>query len=126
MKFNGVESETLSAHALGMSIDMNPGLNEPSYKYHDQEKYPHLYNPRIYPGNNRGEIPDEVILALMECGFIWGGSGGAVGCPELNDDPMHLQLGVNPWSERGQAIINASRIGRECWDAVKDTLPQVG
>lgn len=106
-----------SSHAFGVSIDMDPTDNDSSTGHNKREG-----RNRMYAAINRGNIPDEVVLAMVESGFIWGGVKTA-GFDELGDDPMHFQLRVDPRSAEGQAIINSSVEGRKYWNAIRPLLP---
>lgn len=68
-------TDKLSAHALGLAIDINPKLN-PIHYYNDQQKMTHKlpergnYNPKE-PGTL---LPDhELVIFMRERGWEWGG-----------------------------------------------------
>lgn len=105
MKIGGKETKTLSSHAFGLAIDIDPSANGPR--------------------DDRGNIPDQVALAMVESGFAWGYIREAADYPEFGIDPMHFQLRFPPDSPEGQAIINSSPTGQEYWRAVQEKISQI-
>lgn len=105
MKIGGKETKTLSSHAFGLAIDIDPSANGPQH--------------------GRGNIPDQVVMAMVESGFAWGYIHEPVDYPKLGIDPMHFQQRFPPDSEDGQAIINSSPIGQKYWQAVQEKMSQI-
>lgn len=90
-----------SFHKYGLAIDLDHDTN--------------------WPKHGRGDIPDEVILAMAEAGFACGN----VADPSfyyLMNDTMHYQMRFPPDSVAGQRIINASPIGKRYWEAIRPEL----
>jgi hypothetical protein len=96
MKMINGSDNGMSMHAYG-AIDIDSGTNKPE--------------------NGRGDIPDEVILELVKAGLAWGGTKDAA-FDYLGRDPMHAQLRFPGDSPQGQAIINASPVGRKYWSVL--------
>jgi len=92
----------MSMHAYG-AIDIDAGANDPK--------------------SGRGNIPDEVVQELVKAGLAWGGTKDKA-FDYLGVDPMHFQLRFPAGSPQGQAIINASTVGRKYWDALGPILAQ--
>jgi hypothetical protein len=90
-----------SFHKFGLAIDIDPGVNGPK--------------------DGRGDIPDQVILAMARAGFT-SGLFGNEDAPYLGQDPMHFQLEFPPQSETGQRIIGQSEIGRQYYVAIASSL----
>jgi hypothetical protein len=101
MKVQGKETKTLSSHAFGIAIDIDPNLNGPK--------------------NGRGTIPDQVAMIMVETGLAWGYIQSE-DYRMLGSDPMHFQQRFPLDSEAGQAIIKASPIGRKYWAVVAPML----
>lgn len=90
-----------SSHAFGMAIDIDADKNKPT--------------------DGRGNIPDQVAMAFIESGWIWG----LVGTPdhgELGADPMHFQA-PDPRTPEAMAIIKSSEVGSEYWELIQHLLP---
>jgi hypothetical protein len=105
LKIGGVPSpDIMSSHAFGMAFDIDPSTN--------------------WPKNGRGDIPDQVVMALVESGFAWG-SVPAKGFHFGNADAMHFQLRFDPRDAQGQAIINSSPTARLYWEKIKPMLSEV-
>ncbi len=104
MKVQGKETKTLSSHAFGMAIDIDPNLNGPK--------------------QGRGTIPDEVAMIMVESGMAWGYIQSK-DYRMLGADPMHFQPRFPADSEAGQAIINASPAGRKYWAAIRPMLDEI-
>lgn len=103
MTLNGKQSNVLSHHAYGLAIDIDPSSND--------------------KGMDRGDIPDEVILAMAEAGFAWGSSKNKA-FSYLGDDPMHFQLRFDARDPQAQAIIRSSPVGIKYWNAILPLLPE--
>ncbi len=104
MKVGGKETKTLSSHAFGLAIDIDPNQNGPK--------------------DGRGNIPDQLAMAMVESGFAWG-LIGSQDYRMLGADPMHFQLRFPPDSAEGQAIINSSPAGRKYWAAIAPMLAEI-
>jgi hypothetical protein len=103
MRIGGVESHSvISSHSAGLSIDIDATQNAAHYDG---------------GATNRGNIPDVIVLALVQAGFVWGGVGKK-GFEELGDDPMHFQQSLHPDDARYQAILAESPTARAYWDAL--------
>lgn len=96
MKMIDGSDNGMSMHAYG-AIDIDSGTNKPE--------------------NGRGDIPDEVVLELVKAGLAWGGTKDPA-FNYLGKDPMHAQLRFPADSPQGQAIINASPVGRKYWSVL--------
>jgi hypothetical protein len=104
LKIKGVpQKDIMSSHSFGMAFDIDPSKN--------------------MPANGRGNIPDEVVMALVESGFAWG-SVPYEGF-HFNLDPMHFQLRFDPRDPVGRAIINSSAVGKKYWEKVRPLLDEV-
>lgn len=106
LKINGEPcKDILSSHAFGMAVDIDPSKN--------------------FPGHGRGNIPDHVVLAMVESGFAWG----SVQEPGFHfgeqGDPMHFQLSVLPSDARGRAIINSSPTASRYWEKISPMLNDI-
>ncbi len=106
LKIGGVESPDIkSSHAFGMAFDIDPSTN--------------------WPKDGRGDIPDQVVMALVESGFAWG----SVPEPGFHfgekGDPMHFQLKVDPRDSQGRAIINSSPAASRYWEKISPMLNEV-
>lgn len=96
----GKPSNIPSFHAYGIAIDMDASENSPA--------------------KGRGDIPDEVVMAMVKAGFSWGGRGDLSAKYDfLGADPMHFQMRFPPSDPAGQAIINASPAGRAYWKIIE-------
>lgn len=107
MKVHGKETSTLSSHAFGIAIDIDPAQNGPIKDENDEYKL------------NRGDIPDQVVGAFVESGFAWGLVGDQEDYPEFGNDAMHFQQRCPADSPEMQAIIQASKTGRDYWAAIQ-------
>jgi len=103
MIIKGKEStDILSSHSAGLSMDMDAGSNGAKYDG---------------GGSNRGNIPDHIVEALVNAGFVWGGVRRS-GFNELGDDPMHFQQSLHPTDARYQEILATSPIAKRYSDAL--------
>ncbi|MFH0838337.1 MAG: M15 family metallopeptidase [Patescibacteria group bacterium] len=78
--------------------------------------------PENWPENGRGNIPDEVVLAMARAGFNIGMMGDQTARHYLINDSMHFQMRFPPDSPAGQKIVEASPIGRRYWKAISPML----
>lgn len=102
MKMINGSDNGMSMHAYG-AIDIDASSNDPK--------------------SGRGDIPDEVVIALVNAGLAWGGTRDkAFGY--LGRDPMHFQLRFPIDSPQGLAIINNSPVGIKYWTAIEPKLMQ--
>lgn len=102
MRLNGKMSNVKSHHAYGLAIDMDSDTNDTK--------------------DGRGDIPDEVVLALVNAGFAWGGTRNPA-FSYLGRDAMHFQLRFDARDPEAQAILRASPIGMKYWKAILPLLP---
>lgn len=102
MRLNGKMSNVKSHHAYGLAIDMDSDTNDTK--------------------DGRGDIPDEVVLALVNAGFAWGGTRNEA-FKYLGRDAMHFQLRFDARDPEAQAILRASPIGMKYWKAILPLLP---
>ncbi len=102
MRLNGKMSNVKSHHAYGLAIDMDSDTNDTK--------------------DGRGDIPDEVVLALVNAGFAWGGTRNEA-FKYLGRDAMHFQLRFDARDPEAQAILRASPIGMKYWKAILPMLP---
>ena len=104
LKIKGKPSDKImSSHSFGMAFDIDPSENMPE--------------------DGRGNIPDEVVMALVESGFAWG-SVPYEGF-HFAADPMHFQLRFDPRDAIGSALINSSKAGSLYWQKVQPLLDAV-
>lgn len=102
MKMINGSDNGMSMHAYG-AIDIDASSNDPK--------------------SGRGDIPDEVVIALVNAGLAWGGTRDeAFGY--LGQDPMHFQLRFPIDSPQGLAIINNSSVGKKYWSVIEPMLIQ--
>jgi hypothetical protein len=93
-----------SFHKYGLAVDIDPDTN--------------------WPKDGRGNIPDEVIMAMAEAGFACG----SISDPSffyLMNDTMHYQMRFPPDSPAGKKIIDASPIGTRYWKAISPLLDRI-
>ncbi len=102
MRLNGKMSNVKSHHAYGLAIDLDSDTNDTK--------------------DGRGDIPDEVVLALVNAGFAWGGTRNPA-FSYLGRDAMHFQLRFDARDPEAQAILRASPIGMKYWKAILPLLP---
>lgn len=100
MKMIDGSDNGMSMHAYG-AIDIDAGANSPK--------------------SGRGDIPDEVVMALVNAGLAWGGARDKA-FSYLGRDPMHFQTRFPADSPQGQSIINASPVGRKYWSVIGPML----
>jgi hypothetical protein len=98
-----VSKDILSSHATGLSLDIDSSANAPTTN----------------AATNRGDIPDRVVLAMVEHGFVWGGVT-RVNFAELGNDPMHFQFSLHKDDERYQEILRTSPVAASYLKALKD------
>lgn len=102
MKMINGSDNGMSMHAYG-AIDIDASSNDPK--------------------SGRGDIPDEVVMALVNAGLAWGGTHDKA-FDYLGRDPMHFQLRFPIDSPQGLAIINNSSVGKKYWSVIEPMLMQ--
>lgn len=97
MMIGGKESTIPSFHKFGLAFDFDAGNNGPK--------------------DGRGNIPDQMVMAMVNAGFAWG-EVGHKDFAYLGNDAMHFQLRFPANSPQGQRIINSSSVGKNYLAAV--------
>lgn len=97
MMIGGKESTTPSFHKVGLAFDFDAGNNGPK--------------------DGRGNIPDQMVMAMVRAGFAWG-EVGHKDFAYLGNDAMHFQLRFPASSPQGQRIINSSPVGKAYLEAL--------
>lgn len=101
-KLDGSTGKTLSKHSFGIAFDINPG--------------DHPFGTSWAKNNNPDKMPVEMVKIMQDCGFIWGDRF-------KNRDPMHFELGVNPFTS--QDIIK-SDAGKQALSTMESFAGKLG
>lgn len=78
-----------------------------------------------WPKHGRGDIPDEVLLAMAEAGFNLGAMGDETASHYLIGDFTHFQMRYLPPDPAAQALFDKYPIGRRYWEKVKPMLEAI-